>query len=198
MKILSSIWLTLAGTWRRPSELCATGLELKLGGGRGLWKHSCPFTSGSRLSAISNSAPGSDAKYSSIRALMIPSGCACCLCRSRPMRLAMYGVTLFPVSPVMKRLASVAVAVAAEAVGPTARAPDDAALDDARRELRRLKDFVAEQQALGSFVTDPDTDEALVSVFFFFRTSPRVICCLLLGGNFCTLSHTPASLSWSH
>ena len=43
----------------------------------------------------------------------------------------MYGVTLFPVSPVMKRLASVAVAVAAEAVGPTARAPDDAALDDA-------------------------------------------------------------------
>ena len=72
------------------------------------------------------------------------------------------------------------------------------AADDARRELRRLKDFVAEQQALGSFVTDPDTDEALVSVFFFFRTSPRVICCLLLGGNFCTLSHTPASLSWSN
>ena len=72
------------------------------------------------------------------------------------------------------------------------------AADDARRELRRLKDFIAEQQALGSFVTDPDTDEALVSVFFFFRTSPCVICCLLLGGNFCTLSHTPASLSWSH
>lgn len=84
------------------------------------------------MSTISKFWPSRLLKYSSILPLMMPSGCASVLClpgvrgaggersskgggktdlagvayRSRPSRLAMYGVTLLPVSPVITFAAS--------------------------------------------------------------------------------------------